>query len=609
MTESNPQSSLPPAERAAPQVALASAAPAPTPPKPAPAKPAENPMSGLIDTIEAIIIALILALTFRAFVVEAFVIPTGSMAPTLLGAHFSAICPKCGYHFAADAKLDYQYIDIPAAPANTGAIVPNPRGELTSNTDIPCDDQEIICPNCSFHIAPSELPQYLRYTPLRNVVRDDRGRGVPANVPFVWANNGDRILVLKYLYSVMAPQRWDVIVFKEPMEAQHNFIKRLIGLPGETIEVINGDIFVGPPGHSAPPDLQIARKPPHIQDAVWQLVYDNDFYPIDESLPRVGSPNWANPWIAAGDSAKDWTIRGPVITYAANTPGLTQFSVRDPYTLNTLGYNCSWDLPASTAHTPPLVHVGDLRLETTWIPKDPSARTIALVVGLPRNQYKAVWKPEGLELFRYNTAALTPHFESLRTLSADQLPDLRAGRGYQVALNNVDRSAQVFIDGKMVLEHLTPWSAADALSEKDQIEQSRELFTQKPDLRVEVGGACTLAHLKIMRDLYYTDATIGAGRNSRARSGDPGTASTNNPLTLGTEEYFAMGDNSRRSHDGRSWAEVYPALDDLGTRRGIVPQRYLLGKAFFVYWPAGYRPYPGINIPLVPNAGDMRFIR
>ena len=76
--------------------------------------------------------------------------------------------------------------------------------------------------------------------------------------------------------------------------------------------------------------------------------------------------------------------------------------------------------------------------------------------------------------------------------------------------------------------------------------------------------------------------------------------------------FFAMGDNSRRSLDSRMWADAFPSLDDLGTRRGIVPRRYLLGRAFFVYWPAGYRPAEKVpvlsNLPLVPNTGDMRFI-
>jgi hypothetical protein len=51
------------------------------------------------ETIESILIAFVLAFMFRAFVVEAFVIPTGSMAPTLLGAHMRFQCDNCGYPF------------------------------------------------------------------------------------------------------------------------------------------------------------------------------------------------------------------------------------------------------------------------------------------------------------------------------------------------------------------------------------------------------------------------------------------------------------------------------------------------------------------------------
>ena len=159
----------------------------------------------------------------------------------------------------------------------------------------------------------------------------------------------------------------------------------------------------------------------------------------------------------------------------------------------------------------------------------------------------------------------------------------------------------------MILEHEKPWTAADALLEmKSQIEDSLgDGEGTKPVAAIDVGGACSLAHLKIFRDLYYTQSSPGY----------PTTANANQPLTLGPDEFFAMGDNSRRSADGRMWKDVNPPLDDLGTRRGIVPRRYLLGKAFFVYWPAGYRPDPtdsipnALNIPLVPNTGDMRLIR
>src|SRR5262249_33621251 len=149
--------------------------------------------------------------------------------------------------------------------------------------------------------------------------------------------------VLKYIYSVMEPQRFDVIVFKEPMKAQDNFIKRLIGLPEETIEIIGGDIFVAPPHKDGVADRVIARKPARIQKQLWQLVYNNDFYPLDELSGR-----WRNPWRGAGDTAQAWyppnsgkfgSIGGPEAHYRGDGPGTLEFVNRDPYTYNILGYN------------------------------------------------------------------------------------------------------------------------------------------------------------------------------------------------------------------------------------------------------------------------------
>ncbi len=126
-------------------------------------------------------------------------------------------------------------------------------------------------------------------------------------------------------------------------------------------------------------------------------------------------------------------------------------------------------------------------------------------------------------------------------------------------------------------------------------------------IRINVSGPCQLAHLELFRDLYYTQL------NAARLPGAPGTGTYGHPITLGAGDYFALGDNSRRSADSRIWDRVYPALGDLGLNTGVVPERYLLGKAFFVYWPAGFRPspdVPGLNAyPIVPDTGDMRVIR
>src|SRR3954447_20540890 len=89
------------------------------PAKPAPIATQQAPEGGVKETIESILVAFILAFIFRAFVVEAFVIPTGSMAPTLLGAHMRFRCPDCGYRF----DVNYQGIE-----SGDDVIIPSSAG-------------------------------------------------------------------------------------------------------------------------------------------------------------------------------------------------------------------------------------------------------------------------------------------------------------------------------------------------------------------------------------------------------------------------------------------------------------------------------------------------
>src|SRR6476620_6762826 len=65
-----------------------------------------KPKEGHRETVEAIVVAMILALLVRGFEAEAFVIPTGSMAPTLMGRHNAVTCPQCGYVFSVNASSE-----------------------------------------------------------------------------------------------------------------------------------------------------------------------------------------------------------------------------------------------------------------------------------------------------------------------------------------------------------------------------------------------------------------------------------------------------------------------------------------------------------------------
>ena len=57
-------------------------------------------------------------------------------------------------------------------------------------------------------------------------------------------HNGEYLLIEKMSYHLRPPSRGDVIVFKYPNNPNVNYIKRIIGLPGETVEIRDGKVFI-----------------------------------------------------------------------------------------------------------------------------------------------------------------------------------------------------------------------------------------------------------------------------------------------------------------------------------------------------------------------------
>ena len=135
------------------------------------------------------VIVAILAIVVRTWLVEGLVDPLvvsgSSMAPALLGAHRQVTCTDCGFAFAVGEE------SLPA-------------------------DRQAICPNC----------------------------GAGTDLTDTTPQSGQRLFVDRAAYAGHEPRRWDVVVLHAPDESATLSVKRVVGLPGETVEIVDGDVYI-----------------------------------------------------------------------------------------------------------------------------------------------------------------------------------------------------------------------------------------------------------------------------------------------------------------------------------------------------------------------------
>lgn len=558
--------------------------------------PAAKPQDDSIkETFESIVIAFILAFVFRAYVVEAFVIPTGSMAPTLLGEHMRVTCDKCGYHFK---------VETPAGQ-NTGV----PMKGRQIQTELP-----YACPMCQFD----------------NVL--------PKNT---YISAGDRILVHKYLYSINEPKRWDVVVFKAPHRPQTNYIKRLIGLPGQDTMILEGNVYYNPTqGNES--GWKMARKTdanenPHwekIQNAVWQPIYHSQFVPLDYDVTS-GTNRWQSPWIIsrqAGEETAVWkrgsaSANDPELDpragfiFDSTSKGALRFSFQRAYNIYSAGFFAYGQRRGS-----PTIPIEDVRLAVAVQPKEAGLR-VTLRTSARLDDKAGITHTLYATIDDTGTATLR-RSDQPEPLASVEVGPCAPGKTRLLELWYVDQEASLWIDGERVLvkqfdgagyvdllkralpfeKFETPEMAAEH-AEQQGGNRRTELFA--PVVKVEVEGSpVTLHRIELDRDMYY----ISSGRATITKDRD-GSLPWGEPVELKADEFFCLGDNSPFSADSRAWDSVDPwvlqhALAEGTTQsegRGIVPRRLMMGKAFFVYFPSMIGSSPQ-SFPYFPNFGEMRLI-
>jgi signal peptidase I len=507
------------------------------------------------------------------------------MAPTLRGAHIRMHAPPSGYDWSVDPQFK----------------VPG------TNDPYPV--------------------QGLRGRDRLGVLVHDPMSGVELqkfDVPTSW---GDRIFVLKYLYSVYEPQRYDVVVFKNPNDPGINYIKRLIGLPGEMIALIDGDVFTRriQPGDTDArntwllPGWSVARKPERAQRAMWQPVFDSEYQPLTDSAN--GRKFFHVPWRGAGPTAAQWSIEGrKSYTFAGTGPASLEWdSARRPIN-DSYAYNENPGVSPDMLSYP----VSDVRVCFGVRPEAPGLK-VAAVLHSRRHEFRA--EIDGAAV----TLRMKPDGnDQWRTIGQGALPaPLAPGAVANLDVWFVDQTIQLFLDDRLIARGEYDWSPDERLratlgfgAEEAQLDnrsllglnavQVRQGLPHKyPTPRVHVdfdGGGFTLHRVSLARDIYY-QPRLYYNSNDRglphSRAGQP-AAGTNpqQPINLSPEQLFVCGDNSPASLDARLWDKPNPWVAQLDPTIGVVHRDLLIGKAFFVYFPS---PHKDRSV-WAPDFGDMRFI-
>ncbi|MGB2863822.1 MAG: signal peptidase I [Sedimentisphaerales bacterium] len=526
----------------------------------------------IANTFEWLITAFILAFVFRAFVMEAFRIPTGSMADTLKGAHFRLRCRQCGY--------EYDHGFVPKDYGKPEDTVPPGSVSLAITRCPNCGryPSKLLCSNCG--VGPTTFitnqngtrqntsPSGNTAVPSSRCPRCSRNLMTAEAMPVA---NGDRILVLKCIYQFIEPKRWDVIVFKNPPEPSINYIKRLIGLPGEKIQIIDGDIYI---------DDQIARKPAKIQKELWMPVYNNDYQPVRPGNGSFNGHIWAQPFRNVADSK--WVTTNsssPTIFRLDNPGGQINSMVYDTSIGNDFKATYAYD-DINTYSSMPIC--SDLMVRFDCRATDQQGR-----IGIALSKYDTTYRAQ--VLFSTGTMIVTKQEKGEDPVELDgvSIKHPRMNEQTPVKFSNVDHQLIFEYGGTKWTHDLGRDLEGAGLIRKD-VEPRVEIFGS---------GKLTLSHIAIFRDIHYTEP-IGSQR-----------AKEDDPLILKEDQFFVLGDNSPNSEDGRLWDR--PGLANKGLsnyRTGTVPRDYLVGKALFVYWPSGFKPFAEFPFGIVPNIGRMRFI-
>lgn len=111
---------------------------------------------------------------------------------------------------------------------------------------------------------------------------------------------GDRFLGSRIAYLIHDPERFDIILFPLPDEPKRLLVKRIVGMPGETVEIKEGHVYIN--GNIEPLDDSFIKEEMITEkDIVFHVPEECYFVLGDNRNESDDSRYWNNPYVAKED--------------------------------------------------------------------------------------------------------------------------------------------------------------------------------------------------------------------------------------------------------------------------------------------------------------------
>jgi signal peptidase I len=318
----------------------------------------------------------------------------------------------------------------------------------------------------------------------------------------------DRVVVDKLSYRFRDPKRWEIAVFRYPLDTSKNFIKRLVGMPGEHLKIENGDLWTRP---SEEDPWVILRRPPRLQDVHFK------------SLGTTGDWKENGTWSHTDDGLM---VSGPG---SARFPR-TRSAVVDRYTDGYPGdlVHAVKPKPSGSGRN----KVGDLRLSTT-LTADTDCTLVRLeLLDGPYTYALEIPGPAAAPTEKARVIVADAGGKwGQENLFIDGAFSLADRDELEIQFQNLDDLLEVQLDGEVLFTLEVPPVARHQMSRSGV-----QLITRD--------GGAHFDELQVARDVFYTD--------------DQKVTSWKIP----EDSYVALGDNTQDSSDGRDWTLLGYKLDD-----------------------------------------------